>query len=69
MTTFQVVVADEAIEVTLDFGGVDVPGGAATDADALIEQGPVHAFDDAVGSWAAHAGGAILDAFHGESSS
>lgn len=66
MASFEVVNGEEAVEVGLDLLGVFVPGGASLDAEALIEQGPVHPLDKAVGSWRADLGGPMLDVLKGQ---
>ena len=64
MAAFKVVVAQEAIQITLDLTGADVPSLAALHSEALIEQRAVHAFDEAVGAWALDLGSSMLDVFH-----
>ena len=66
MTALEVVDIDEAVEVTLDFLGLDAPGPAARDPEAFIA---VHAFDEAVGARSADLGGAIRDLMQGKQSS
>ena len=46
---FQIVVVAEGVEVALDLVGLGVTGLTAGHAEALVEQGAVHAFDEAVG--------------------
>jgi hypothetical protein len=59
-------VAEEGVEVALDLRGLDVPGLAAFDAEARVEQRSVHALDEPVGLRRAHARRAVLDAFEAE---
>ena len=64
MTPLEVVVLHEPVEVGLDLLDVLVPGGAAGDAEALVEHRPVHPFDKAVGAGRTDLGVAVFDAFH-----
>lgn len=64
VAAFEVVVAQECIEVALDLGGRDVPGLASCDAEALVEERPVHALDEAVGARRGDLRPAVFDAFH-----
>lgn len=64
MAAFEVVVAQEGVEVALDFGGCDVPGLAACDAEAFIQQRAVHVLDEAVGARGGDFSGPVLDALH-----
>ena len=66
MAPLQVVVLHEAIEVTLNLLGRGVRGGAAGDAEALVEQRAIHAFDEAVGARRPDLGGAMVDVLQGE---
>lgn len=60
----EIVVAHEAIQITLDLLWADVPGLPSLHSEALIEQRAVHALDEAVGPRAAYLGGAMLDLLH-----
>ena len=66
MAALETVVAQEPIEIALDFIGRNVRGLPALHAEALIEQRTVHALDEAVGARAAHACRAMLDVLHRE---
>lgn len=60
----EVVVLHKLVEVCLDLIGVLVPGGSSGDAEALVEQGPVHPLDEAVGAGRTDFGLAMFDPFH-----
>src|SRR5262245_6427724 len=66
MRALDVVVGQEAVEVALDLFDLHVPGGAAGDAEALIEQRAVHALDEAVGPRRADARRAMVDTLERE---
>jgi len=51
-------------EVGLDLLGVLVPGGAAGEAEALVEQRSVHSLDEAVGAGRKDFRCAVLDPLH-----
>src|SRR5690606_1137697 len=56
----------ETIEVALDLVDADVPGLPSLHTEALVEERPVHALDEAVRPGAADLGLAMLDALHRE---
>jgi len=58
-----VVSAEELVEIVLHLDDVLVEGGAALDAEMLVEQGAVEAFEAAVALRAADLGGAVFDDF------
>ena len=62
MAAFEVVVAQERVEVALDFGGLDVPGLTPCGAEAFVEERAVHALDEAVGARGCYLRSAMLDA-------
>jgi hypothetical protein len=64
MTALDVVVAQEAIKVTLDFIGPDIPSPAPLHSEAFVQQRSVHALDEAVGAWMPDLGGSMLDVRH-----
>ncbi len=66
VTPLEIVVREEAIEVTLDLFGREIPGLPPFDAEALVEQHPVHPLDEAVGLRRSDAGRPMLDAFEGQ---
>src|SRR5262245_16030617 len=66
MTPLEVVVLQEAVKVTLNLGRFEIPGGAAGDTEALVEQRAVHALDEAVGPGRANLGRPMLDTVHGQ---
>lgn len=61
--TVVVVGREEDVEIGLELGKILVPGLAALDAEVLVEQGAVEAFEVAVALRAADPGGAVSDAF------
>ena len=64
MAAFEVVVAQERVQIALDLGGRDVPGLASCDTEAFVQQRAVHAFDEAVGARRGDLRPAVFDAFH-----
>lgn len=66
MAALEVVVGEEAAKVSLELLEALVPGGAAGDAEAVVEQGPVHPADKAIGAERADLAGAVVDVFDGE---
>ncbi len=66
MTTLQVVVGHEAVQVTLDFLDGQVEGLPSLHPEALIEEGTVHPFHKAIGARASHLGVSMLDVLHSE---
>jgi len=60
MAPLQVVALQEPVEISLDFGRLDVSGRRARHPEALIQQCVVHPFDEAVGSGGANSSGAML---------
>ena len=69
MGSLDFVVQHELVELVLDLLDADALGLLAGDAEALVEQRPVHAFDEAVGTRRADLGLAGLDVFQGEQQS
>lgn len=53
VASVEVVELEKAIEGALDFVRLDVPGGSTVDTEALVEEGAVHSFDEAIGPWRA----------------
>ena len=64
MTPLEVVVLKEPVEIGLDLLGVLVPGGPSGNAEALVEQRPVHPLDEAIGAGRTDFRGAVLDPLH-----
>ena len=64
MAAFEVVVAQERIEVALDLAWRDVPGLSSRDTEAFVQQRAVHALDEAVGAGHGDLRRAMFDAFH-----
>src|SRR5262249_23005310 len=62
----ETVAIEAAGKVALDLGGLEVPGRAAGDAEALVEQRAVHPLNEAVGPRRVHARGAMLNAFQAQ---
>src|SRR5262245_27021469 len=50
VTSLEVVVRQEPIQVTLNLGRLEIPGRPARHPEALVEQRAVHALDEAVGA-------------------
>lgn len=66
MATFEIVVGHELVEVALNLLDGQIEVLPALHPEALIEQGPVHALDEAVGAQAPDLGVAVLDVLDGE---
>lgn len=60
---FAIVCSEESIEIFLHFDDVLVEFGAALDAEVLVEQGSVEAFEESVALRASDLGRAVRDAF------
>jgi hypothetical protein len=61
--SLEVVILQEAVEVTLNLGGLEIPGGSPGDPEALVEEGTIHAHE-AIGARRADLRGPTLAAIH-----
>lgn len=66
MAALEVVVGEEAVGIGLNLVDALVSGGPPSDAEALLDEGPVHPLDEAVGLGRAHLRRAVLDVLEGE---
>ena len=66
LAALEIVVRKILVKVPLNLLGRLVPLLPALDAEAFVEKGPVHAFDEAVGSRAVHLRRAVLYVVQGK---
>jgi ABC-type thiamine transport system ATPase subunit len=66
MAALEVVLAQERVQTALDLGRSQIPGLATSNPEALVQQRPVHALDEAVCAWRGDLGCAMLDVLHSQ---